>query len=299
MAYIGGGIFGGVGTVKNSQTVPGHLRDDNVFHSTMLLWALMLLVVPSLLLWENVASVPLSSNETDDDPLSIKGLFDRAMIFSKNISDLNMELRRIFTVSEISAKLFDKFLSSSSSNSYDQFMLEFLGHQELLNKNLTYCHKYSIQIPEDMEEAQKVISVLVSIIIDLEDFPNLILSRMQAWNETLKNLINLLETTPEMDDDILPMYKNIETKIAELLVDTKSILSQIYGTTENVDDYTSWSGLEDFQSSDEESRFFALCKLSYCLHVDIHTANLYLQFLRCVVLVNSDSCLSPKIENDS
>ncbi|XP_052013546.1 prolactin-7A1-like isoform X2 [Apodemus sylvaticus] len=253
-------------------------------------WALMLLVVPNLLLWEKVASVPLSSNGTDDDPLSIKGQFDGAMILSKNISDLNMELRRIFTISEISAKLFDKFLSSSSLNSYDQFMLEFLGHQELL-KNLTYCHKYSIKIPEDMEEAQKVIS--------LEDFPNLILSRMQAWNETLKDLINLLETTPEMDDDILPIYKNIGTKIAELLVDTESILSQIYGTTENVDDYTSWSGLEDFQSSDEESRFFALCKLTYCLHVDIHTANLYLQFLRCVVLVNSDSCLSPKIESDS
>ncbi|XP_034366706.1 prolactin-7A1-like isoform X1 [Arvicanthis niloticus] len=252
--------------------------------------ALLLLVVSSLFLWENVTSVPLSSNETDDDPLSIKGLFDHTMILSKNISDLNMELRRIFTVSEMSAKLFDKFLSSSSSDSHDQFMLEFLGHQELLDKNLTYCHKYSIKTPEDIEEAQKVIS--------LEAFPNLILSRIQAWNETLKNVINLLESTPGMDDDILPIYKNIETNTAELLEDTKSILSQIYGT-KNVDDYNLWSGLEEFQSSDEESRFLALCKLSYCLHVDIHTANFYLQFLRCVVLVNSDSCLSPKTGNDS
>ncbi|XP_021071088.1 prolactin-7A1 isoform X2 [Mus pahari] len=255
-------------------------------------WALLLLLVSSLLLWENVACVPLSSNVTDDDPLSIKGLFDHAMILSKNISDLNMEVRRIFTISEMSAKLLDKFLSSSSSSdSYDQFMLEFLGHQELLTKNLTYCHKYSTKTPEDMEEAQKVIS--------LQDYPILILSRIQAWNETLKNQISLSESAQGIDDDILPIYENIETKIAELLEDTKSILSQVYGTTENVDDYTLWSGLEDLQSSDEESRFLALCKLSYCLHVDIHTAKLYLEFLRCVVLVNSDSCLSSKTGNDS
>lgn len=40
-------------------------------------------------------------------------------------------------------------------------MLEFLGQQELLTKNLTYCHKYSIKVPEDIEEAQNVISVSV------------------------------------------------------------------------------------------------------------------------------------------
>jgi hypothetical protein len=50
---------------------------------------------------------------------------------------------------------------------------------------------------------------------------------MQAWNETLKNRINLSEGTPGIDDDILPIYKNIETKIAELLEDSKSILSQV------------------------------------------------------------------------
>ncbi|XP_031214794.1 prolactin-7A1-like isoform X2 [Mastomys coucha] len=254
-------------------------------------WTLLLVVVSNLLLWENVASIPLSSNEIDDDPLFVKGLFDHAMILSKNISDLNMELRRIFTVSEISAKVFDKFLSSSSTNPYDQFMLEFLGHQELKTKNHTHCHKYTIKMPENMEESQKG--------IPLEDFPVLILSRIQAWNETLKNLINLLESTPVMDDDILPIYKNIETKTAELLEDTKSIFSQIYGTIENVNDHTISSILEDFQSSDEESRFFSLCKLSYCLHIDILTAKLHLQFLRCVVLVNSDSCLSHKTGTDS
>ncbi|EDL98408.1 rCG43924 [Rattus norvegicus] len=119
---------------------------------------------------------------------------------------------------------------------------------------------------------------------------------MQAWNETFRNIINLLEDMPVMGDHILPIFKNIKTKNGELLEDTKSIFSHFYGTTENVDDCTLWSGLEDFQSSDEESQFLSLCKLSYCLHVDIHTADLYLQLLKCMVFVNSGICLPPKLK---
>ncbi|KAL6088717.1 hypothetical protein STEG23_000808, partial [Scotinomys teguina] len=139
--------------------------------------ALLLLLVSNLLLWEIVASVPLSSDEIDDGQLYLRELFVRAMILSQDISMLNIEMHRIFTISESAAIFFDKF---------------------------------------------------------------------------------------------------------------------VYGTTENVD-YASWSGLENFQSSDEDFRFFALCKLSYCLHVDIHTVDLSLMLLGCVVLINSDICSSPRI----
>uniref|UniRef100_A0A8I6G4S5 Prolactin family 7, subfamily a, member 1 like, pseudogene n=1 Tax=Rattus norvegicus TaxID=10116 RepID=A0A8I6G4S5_RAT len=238
--------------------------------SILLAGALLLLVVSSLLLWENVASVPLRSSETDDDTLSIKELFDHAMILSKNISDLNMELHRIFVSTPLTSLLF-----------------LFLLLLRVNGQNLTYYHKYSIKTPEDIDEAQKVISV---------NFPYVILIRMQAWNETFRNIINLLEDMPVMGDHILPIFKNIKTKNGELLEDTKSIFSHFYGTTENVDDCTLWSGLEDFQSSDEESQFLSLCKLSYCLHVDIHTADLYLQLLKCMVFVNSGICLPPKLK---
>ncbi|CAO2595601.1 Prl7a1 [Lemmus lemmus] len=164
-------------------------------------------------------------------------------------------------------------------------MLEFLGNQELLVKNLISCHNYSIKTPENMDEVQK---------LSLEDFPKLILSRMQAWNDTLHNLLIILGSMPGTHDDVLSLAKDIKTKTAELFEDTKSILSKIYGTTENVD-YTIWSGLEDIQSSDEDSRFIALCKLSYCLHIDLQTVDLSLMILRCMVLVDSDKCSSPRI----
>ncbi|XP_052585761.1 prolactin-7A1-like isoform X1 [Peromyscus californicus insignis] len=248
------------------------------------LGALLLLLVSNLLLWENVVSVPFSSDETDDDQLHLKDLFDHALILSQDISKLNTEMRRIFTISESSAKFFDKFLSSSSESS-DQFMFEFLGGKELLVKTLTSCHNYSIKTPENVDEAQK---------ISLEDFPKLILSRVQAWNDTLDNLLTIVGSMPGMHDDILSIAKDVRTKNAELFEDAKSILNKVFGTIENVD-YTFWSGLEDFQSSDEDFRFFALCKLSYCLHVDINAVDLSLMLLGCVVLVDSDICSSSRI----
>lgn len=43
-----------------------------------------------------MAAVPLSTNETDDDDLYLKELFDHALILSRNISKLNIEMRKIY-----------------------------------------------------------------------------------------------------------------------------------------------------------------------------------------------------------
>ncbi|CAH6803816.1 Prl7a3 [Phodopus roborovskii] len=232
--------------------------------------AFLLMLVLNLLLWVNVTSVPLSSNETDDDQLYLKELIDHAMMLSQNISKLNIDMRRIYTDSEFSEKFHHKF------------------DQEFLIKSLTCCHNYSIKTPESMDEAQ---------MISLQDFPKLILSRVRAWNDTLKNFLTILRNRPGTHNDVISLAKDIERKNAELYEDTKKILSSIF-VPEKVD-YTVWTGLEDLLSSDEEFRHFALCKLSYCLRVDMNAVDLCLKLLRCVILVNSDICLSPRIRNDS
>lgn len=80
----------------------------------LLAGALLLVVVSSLLLWENVASVPLSSNETDGYPLSINGLFHNAMRLTWNIKNLNMELRKTYVSTSLSSGLFHKRTSQSN-----------------------------------------------------------------------------------------------------------------------------------------------------------------------------------------
>ncbi|XP_028738294.1 prolactin-7A2-like [Peromyscus leucopus] len=241
----------------------------------LLVGALLMLLVSNLLLWENVASVPLSSDEIDNDQLYLKELFDHALILFQNISKLNTEMRRTYL--------------SSSSESYDKFMLEFFEDQEFLIKTLSCCHNYSIKTPENVDEAQK---------ISVEDFPKLILSRMWAWNNTLKNVLTILENRTGTHNDVISLAKDIERKTAVLYEDTKNILSSIYGKKENVD-YTVLTGLEDLQSSDEEFRHFALCKLSYCLRVDMNMVDICLNLLRCVVVGNSDICSSRRIRDDS
>uniref|UniRef100_A0A8C6HAX2 Prolactin family 7, subfamily a, member 2 n=1 Tax=Mus spicilegus TaxID=10103 RepID=A0A8C6HAX2_MUSSI len=242
------------------------------------LGALLLVVVSSLLLWENVASVPLSSNETDGYPLSINGLFHNAMRLTWNIKNLNMELRRTYTVNQVSEKL------------YENYMLDFIEDMEYLVKALTCCHNYSIKTPENLDEAQQ---------IPFNEFPKLILSRMWAWNETSKVLLTTLRSIPGMHDDVISLAKNIETKLAELFEYTQSILNSIYGTTTGNVEYTVFSGLEDLKSSDEEFSLFELCKFSYCLRVDIHMVELYLKLLECVVYVSSEVCLSKNIRDVS
>lgn len=68
-----------------------------------LLGAFLVLLVSNVLLWENVASVPLNRNETDE--LHLKELFDHAMLLYKNISDLNMDLPRIFVSTSLMSVL--------------------------------------------------------------------------------------------------------------------------------------------------------------------------------------------------
>ncbi|KAL1765691.1 prolactin-7A1-like isoform X1, partial [Sigmodon hispidus] len=58
--------------------------------------ALLLVVVSNILLWEDVASVPLNNSEIDHDEIYLKKLFDHAMKLSQNIRKLNIEMRRIY-----------------------------------------------------------------------------------------------------------------------------------------------------------------------------------------------------------
>lgn len=50
---------------------------------------------------------------------------------------------------------------------------------------------------------------------------------MQAWNDTLHNLLIILGSMPGTHDDVLSLAKDIRTKTAELFEDTKGILNKV------------------------------------------------------------------------
>lgn len=80
-----------------------------------------MLLVSNLLLWENVASVPLSSDEIDNDQLYLKELFDHALILFQNISKLNTEMRRTYVSISLISGVFHKPASLSKTVLYPTF----------------------------------------------------------------------------------------------------------------------------------------------------------------------------------
>lgn len=62
-----------------------------------------MLLVSNLFSWENVASTPLNNNEKDE--LLLKELFDHATQLCQNISDLNMDLPRIYVSTSLMSVL--------------------------------------------------------------------------------------------------------------------------------------------------------------------------------------------------
>lgn len=55
-----------------------------------------MLLVSSLLLWENMASASMDTSVSGNGEVSLKDHFDDAIILSKNISELATEIRRLF-----------------------------------------------------------------------------------------------------------------------------------------------------------------------------------------------------------
>lgn len=66
------------------------------------------MVMSNLLLWENVSSGNLNSNETDGDLLFTEGLFDTATRLSQDIRDLDIELLRMYVSTSFISGLFQK-----------------------------------------------------------------------------------------------------------------------------------------------------------------------------------------------
>ncbi|XP_052584465.1 prolactin-7B1-like [Peromyscus californicus insignis] len=227
-----------------------------------------MLLVSSLLLWENMASASMDTSVFSNGEVSLKDHFDDAIILSKTISELATEIRRLFSTNAFSS---DMFLNIT---------LGLLKDQEFMFKTLNSCHTFSLNTPETKEEARK---------ISLEDFLKLILSILHAWNNPLHHLLEELSAMPGAPDDNLSRVEDIEVKHKELQESIMRIVSRVHPEMEGNEEYPVWSELASLQSVEEKSRFFALYKLSYCLRVDTDKVNTYLRLLRCVH-VHGDIC---------
>ncbi|XP_007643517.1 prolactin-7C1-like isoform X1 [Cricetulus griseus] len=235
-----------------------------------LLGVLLLLSVSNLLQWENVTCAPIHENKTEQGDVSLKDLFDHAITLSQTTSALTTEMRKLF------------FSDGFSANMFKKFVLDFFKDKMYMIKILNSCHTFSLNTPETVEEARD---------ISFEDFLKMILSIVHSWNNPLHHLVTELGGMKGAPDAILSRAKGVETINSELLENIMTILSKIHPGLKENETYPVWTDLASLQAADEECHFFALYKLFYCLRVDTYTIDLYLKYLRCL-LVKGDICSS-------
>ncbi|XP_052013731.1 prolactin-7B1 [Apodemus sylvaticus] len=223
-------------------------------------WALQIQLLSSLLLWDKVVSIPTNGSGSHVTETLTEDLFDDAIILSQHINGLAIETRRIFLSNNFSS---DMFIT---------FTLQFNRHDEFVVNGLNSCHTSSLKTPKTEKEAKR---------ISLPGFVKMIVSILHAWENPLNHMETELQNMPGAPFAILARVKDIEVKNKILLDRIMKIAKKVKHRIEENEEYPVWSELASLQSANEESRFFALYKLSYCLFVDTDKVEHYLKHLKC------------------
>uniref|UniRef100_A0A8C6QH42 Prolactin family 4, subfamily a, member 1 n=1 Tax=Nannospalax galili TaxID=1026970 RepID=A0A8C6QH42_NANGA len=208
-------------------------------------WTLFLMLVSSLLLWENVASAVAKSNS--GKPPLLMDTFKQAIKLSK---EMNQRIRVV-------------------SDNFNQFYTQGRGFER---RNATSCHTDPLGIPENKDQASQI-------------QPEVLLKGLQsllsAWIEPLSHLwslmLNKLGYTPPM----LTRVMEVKEKNAKILESIRKILDQVNIGTGGNEGYLPWSGLASLQAANRDTRYFAFYNLFRCLKRDSSHVELYLRYLQC------------------
>ncbi|XP_005870041.1 PREDICTED: prolactin [Myotis brandtii] len=215
---------------------------------------LVLVLVSSLLLCKNVASVPTCPRGAVNCEVPLGELFDRAVVLSDYLHKLSSEMFR-------------------------EFNKQYAQERRFITRAINGCHTSSIPTPEDKEQAQNM---------PHEDLLNLILRVLRSWNEPLYHLVTEVRAMREAPNDILSRAIEIEDRNKQLLEGMEKIINQVQHGVRRNEAPSPWLGLQFLQKADEDTRLFALYGLIHCLRRDSHKIDNYLKVLKCRIIYDSN-----------
>ncbi|XP_006757346.1 PREDICTED: prolactin [Myotis davidii] len=215
---------------------------------------LVLVLMSSLLLCKNVASMPTCPSEAVNCEVPLGDLFDRAVILSHYIHNLSSEM-------------------------FSEFDRQYAQDRDFITKAINGCHTSSIPTPEDKEQAQNM---------HHEDLLNLVLRVLRSWNEPLYHLVMEVRAIQEAPDDILSRAIEIEERNKQLLEGMEKIINQVQHGVRRNEPPSPWLGLPSLQEADEDTRLFAFYELIHCLRRDSHKIDNYLKVLKCRIIYDSN-----------
>ncbi|KAI2541001.1 prolactin, partial [Homo sapiens] len=138
--------------------------------------SLLLLLVSNLLLCQSVAPLPICPGGAARCQVTLRDLFDRAVVLSHYIHNLSSEM-------------------------FSEFDKRYTHGRGFITKAINSCHTSSLATPEDKEQAQQM---------NQKDFLSLIVSILRSWNEPLYHLVTEVRGMQEAPEAILSKAVEIE-----------------------------------------------------------------------------------------
>ncbi|NP_001182038.1 prolactin precursor [Cavia porcellus] len=209
---------------------------------------LLLLLMSNLLLCKNVASQPMCPSGSSCR-VSLRDLFERAIILSHYIHSLSSELSQ-------------------------EFDAQYSQGPEFFTQAMSMCHTASLSTPAGKEQAHQ---------IHQKDFVILVIHLLRSWTEPLSHLIIEANHLPKAPDTLIAKAMEIQEQNQRLLEGVKKISKLVDPEIIDNGDYSVWLGLPSLQSNDLESRLFAYHNEFRCLRRDTHKVDNYLKFLKCQI----------------
>ncbi|XP_076999790.1 prolactin [Tamandua tetradactyla] len=216
--------------------------------------SLLLLLVSNLLLYKSVASLPICPSGNVNCQVSLRDLFDRAVILSHYIHNLSSEM-------------------------FHEFDKQYAQGRGFIRKAINSCHTSSLSTPDNKEQAQQT---------HHEDLLNLVLTVLRSWNDPLYHLVTEVRGLQEAPDAILEKAIEVEEQSKRLLEGMEKIIGRVHPGVKENEVYSVWSGLPSLQMADEDTRLFAFYNLFYCLRRDSHKIDNYLKLLKCRIIYNNN-----------
>ncbi|XP_036893874.1 prolactin isoform X2 [Sturnira hondurensis] len=218
--------------------------------SFLLLW----LLLSNLLLCRSVDSLPICPTGAVNCEVSLRDLFDRAVILSHYIHTLSSEM-------------------------FGEFEQQYGQGKNFIARALNSCHTASIPTPGNKEQAQNT---------HHETLLSLVLRVLRSWNEPLYHLATEVRSLQGPPRGILSKAIEIEERNRQLLEGMEKIIGQVYPEDKENEVYSVWPGLPSLQDADEDSRLSAFYNLFHCLRRDSHKVDSFLKLLKCRIIYDNN-----------
>ncbi|XP_031214202.1 prolactin-8A9-like isoform X2 [Mastomys coucha] len=223
-------------------------------------WALLLMVVSNLLLWEKAASI-------------LPCLAEKNGCWNPLVETFNSAIQKAETLRNLADQFYvELYRNQFSSGEFLALNSKMIRRDEAVVRAGTFCH-YTLSNPPDRGTEHEDIKT--------EKYLKTLINYVGAWISPLFHLVTELRAMQDVPETILSKAMEIEANKRELMDDLRWILTKVYPTSEMKEEFPSWEHLSFLKSDGKSQKFLAIFNLCNCIYNETYHILLYLKTLKC------------------